>query len=323
MAARGGAVKTIDLRKYFSSTAQKVHFLNLFCEALKADGCCLISHSGVNSDLVSAVRTAAVELFSLSADFKSIYSGREIYGQRGYSNFGAEKAYLSSIADLKEYWTIGREGKSSELHKNFGILQENRWPTAWVKAEAFRLITNELYGKLDTLSQTLMSVVAKDIREDEDEFAKLTMGGDSVLRLAHYPPPPPLNLERSNASTDRDLLSFLMLDTEAEVWDRAGNLLKVPPSEDQILVVVGEMLENLTNGIYKASLHREIGSSQNRDSEARLAISFFAHPRLGTDLSPRSYCVSKAGVSRYPTVLSGQYLEERLQETYTPFLKAC
>ncbi|MCB0336887.1 MAG: hypothetical protein KDD62_11305, partial [Bdellovibrionales bacterium] len=122
-----------------------------------------------------------------------------------------------------------------------------------------------------------------------------------------------------NLRCDRDLFSLVLQDGEAQIRNREGSLVTPGSGSGGILVIVGEMLENLTNGLYRSCLYRSTSSRMNRDKFARLVVSFFAYPCPGTNLGPRNLCIQEVGEGRYPAVSSEDFLGSRLQELYANF----
>jgi isopenicillin N synthase-like dioxygenase len=81
----------------------------------------------------------------------------------------------------------------------------------------------------------------------------------------------------------------------------------------QIIVDTGDMLQNLTNGLFKSTTHRVLNPTNDRDR--RFSLPFFVHPRPEMDLSPLPQCVERTGGRpRYPHLTAGEFLAQRLRE---------
>ena len=89
--------------------------------------------------------------------------------------------------------------------------------------------------------------------------------------------------------------------------------MPVHVSFDHIVVDSGDMLQNVTNGLYKSTTHRVVNP---RDASSdRYSMPCFIHPRREVDLTPMASAVARTGgISRHPAVTAGQYLDQRLRE---------
>ena len=94
---------------------------------------------------------------------------------------------------------------------------------------------------------------------------------------------------------------------------RDGSWMPVHGGLDTIVVDAGDMLQNVTNGLYKSTTHRVVNP---RDSSSeRFSMPCFVHPRRDVDLTPLPGCVARTGgVARYPSLTAGAYLDQRLRE---------
>ena len=73
------------------------------------------------------------------------------------------------------------------------------------------------------------------------------------------------------------------------------------------------MLQNPTNGFYKATTHRVVNPDNSKDP--RFSMPFFVHARSEVDLNPLQSCIEKTGgEKKYPDITAGEYLHKRLVE---------
>ena len=127
----------------------------------------------------------------------------------------------------------------------------------------------------------------------------------SLLRVLHYPP---LNGSetpdaiRASAHEDINLITLLPAANEPglQVQARDGSWLEVPCDFGNLVVNVGDMLQEASGGYFPSTTHRVVnpdGASHNR---SRISIPLFLHPRSEVVLSQRH--------------TAGSYLSERLEE---------
>src|SRR5690606_24814540 len=105
--------------------------------------------------------------------------------QRGYTPFGKEHAKNAEVHDLKEFWHVGRS--LPPHHKYSKEYPENIWPE---ELPNFRNIMNALYEGLDLVGDIMLEALTGPLEVSEDYFKKMTVDGNSILRLLHYPPIP-------------------------------------------------------------------------------------------------------------------------------------
>jgi isopenicillin N synthase-like dioxygenase len=82
---------------------------------------------------------------------------------------------------------------------------------------------------------------------------------------------------------------------------------------DTIVVDAGDMLQNVTNGLYKSTTHRVVNPKDA--SSERFSMPCFVHARREVDLAPLPSCVARTGGEpHYRAVTAGEYLTQRLRE---------
>lgn len=280
-------------------------FVQALGNALETIGFFSLANHGIDAGLIQAAYSASAAVFSLPEAIKASYEDFSLQGQRGFTAFGREHAKKSSQADLKEFWHIGPEGLSPA----------NLWPQ---EVPAFRSVMIPLFQQLQHCADILLAACALYLQLPRPFFQSMTLQGPTLLRVAHYPPIPadvhPASL-RAAPHEDINLITLLCEATRPglELRQADGTWLPIAPIPGQIIVDVGDMLQNLTNGVFKSTTHRVTNPQDDRDR--RFSLPFFVHPRPETDLSPLDGCLatSKAG-QRFPNITAGDYLAQRLQE---------
>ena len=92
---------------------------------------------------------------------------------------------------------------------------------------------------------------------------------------------------RAAAHEDINLITLLPAGSSRglEVKDMAGNWHEVPLCADSMIVNIGDMLQEMTNGEYKATTHRVVVPEGEDGSSDRMSCPCFIHPMPGTYLS--------------------------------------
>ena len=146
----------------------------------------------------------------------------------------------------------------------------------------------------------------------------MTRESDTIVRVLYYPPvapDAPPGAVRSAAHEDINLITLRSGATAEglELLERDGTWRAVHTGFDTIVVDAGDMLQNVTNGLFKSTTHRVVNPPDSRSE--RFSMPCFIHARREVDLSPLPSCVARTGgVARYPGVTAGEYLTQRLRE---------
>ncbi|MGD1862825.1 MAG: isopenicillin N synthase family dioxygenase [Leptolyngbyaceae cyanobacterium] len=287
-----------------SSAAQQA-FVRQLGKALEAIGFFALTDHGIDPNLIQAAYAAAAAVFTLPPAIKNQYEDRVLNGQRGFTAFGREHAKDSLHADLKEFWHIGPEQTRPA----------NLWPQ---EVPAFKSTMLPLFQQLDRCANSLLEACALYLDLPRQFLADTTANSPTLLRVLHYPPVPaalPAAQLRAAAHEDINLITLLCEATTPglELLQTDGSWLPIAAIPGQIIVDTGDMLQNLTNGLFKSTTHRVTNPESDRDR--RFSLPFFVHPRPETDLSPLPGCIERTGGrANFPQLTAGEYLLQRLRE---------
>ena len=302
-------IPVVDLGDWHEGGAARARFVNAVGESLADIGFFAVKNHGIPDSLMTSSYDVAREFFHLPAEVKQRYHHAEKKGQRGYTGMGREHAKDAAAADLKEFWQLGRPNTPHPLYGD---------NIAAPDVPAFAPTFTRLYEQLDDLGVLLLRACAAYIGEAVDTFADMAKDSDTIVRVLYYPPVGggvPAGAVRSAAHEDINLITLLSGATAEglELLRRDGSWMAVHTGFDTIVVDAGDMLQNVTNGLYKSTTHRVVNP---RDSASeRFSIPCFIHARLDVDLTPLASCVARTGgTPKYPSITAGAYLEQRLRE---------
>lgn len=299
-------IPVVDLNLFImgSSTAQ-AQFIETVGHALKEIGFFAVVNHGVDPELIARAYEVTQSFFELPDEVKRKYTDPALKGQRGFTPFGQEHAKNHDWPDLKEFWHIGRETSS------FPNLKPQEVPE-------FHPTLLLLYTQLEDCAQKLLHSLALYLEEPIDLFSQMIKEGDTILRVIHYPtlpPDAPVQSMRAAPHEDINLITLLCEATAPglELLQRDGSWLPIQALPGQIIVDAGDMLQQITNGLFKSTTHRVTNPTQDR--ERRFSMPFFVHPQHTVDLSPLASCIAlTGGDSLFPRITAGEYLHQRLQE---------
>nr|WP_305889011.1 2-oxoglutarate and iron-dependent oxygenase domain-containing protein [Parvularcula maris] len=267
--------------------------------ALMRTGFVVLTDHGIDLSRLHETYETVASFFALPEQTKERYVvGRD--GQRGYTPFGRENAKGNPVPDLKEFWHVGRDA-----------IAPNVWPD---EPEAFRRDVAWLYEELDRVGLDLLRALTSPLEVARAYFDEMAAGGNSVLRLLHYPPIPEgsdPNAVRAAAHEDINLITLLVSASAAglELMDRDGVWRPIEAPADAIIADAGDMLARITNGHIPATTHRVV--NPDGPNTSRYSMPFFLHPRPDAVLS---VLPQFRGEGAAEDITAGDFLAERLAE---------
>jgi isopenicillin N synthase-like dioxygenase len=127
----------------------------------------------------------------------------------------------------------------------------------------------------------------------------------TLLRVLHYPPldgSEEPDAIRAAAHEDINLLTILPAANEPglQVKGKDGNWIDVPCDFGNLIVNIGDMLQEASGGYFPSTTHRVINPEGSDQTRARISLPLFLHPRPDVVLSER--------------YTADSYLTERLRE---------
>jgi len=292
---------------------RKLMFVQAVGDSLKDIGFFALKNHGIPLEAIEDAYRQGDEFFSLGDDVKRSYLQPEIAHQRGYTAFGVEHAKNNPAPDLKEFWQTGRchptSGKTPTYFPNV-------WPVQHVPE--FKQVIDGLYQQMEQLSQNLLQSCSLYLDKPVDWLGSMAEDGNTIMRIIHYPPlgkDVPQGAVRSAAHEDINFITLLVTATAdgLEVMDHDGSWIQVKGDASHIIVDSGDMLQNLTNGLFKSTTHRVVNPENS--TERRFSMPMFVHPRNEIDLTPRQEFVDiTGGKINYQSITAGDYLHQRLVE---------
>lgn len=307
-------IPVVDVRDYHAGGPARQRFIDTVGSALAEVGFFAAEGHGVDQSLVDRAYAAAKAFFSLPEASKRKYTAR-VGGQRGYTGFGQEHAKDSAAPDLKEFYQVGRVdvGADHPVHAEYG---PNVWPDAEVPE--FAKVLTEYYQKVDALGAIFLEACAYYVGGKPGLFRDMAREGDTIVRVIYYPPVgegvPPGSV-RAAAHEDINLITLLPGATAEglEILTRDDEWLPIRAGHDHFIVDSGDMLQNVSNGLFRATTHRVV-NPPDATSE-RFSMPCFIHPASTVDLGPDPLCVARTGgEKRFPDMSAGDYLKQRLAE---------
>ena len=308
------SIPSIDFRLATSEVEEdRTSFVAQVGDALKDIGFFALTHHGIPRALIDETYAQCDAFFDLGEQEKRTYLQPDIGHQRGYTAFGVEHAKDNPAPDLKEFWQTGRAYPEDGTQPTY---PKNIWPTAHV--EGFQSVTETLFSGMETLAKHLLAACSLYLGKPADWLPNMSHEGNTIMRMIHYPPldeSTPEGAVRSAAHEDINFITLLVTATAdgLEVMDHDGSWIQVQGDQDAIIVDSGDMLQNLTNGLFKSTTHRVVNPKES--NTRRYSMPMFVHPRNEIDLTPHpDFVAMTGGKPNYASINAGDYLHQRLKE---------
>lgn len=259
-----------------------------FVQSLHDTGFGVLRNHPIAESTVSSIYQHWLDFFN--GDDKNNY----LFDAEKYDGFFpralAETAKGHSIRDIKEYFHFYPWGRCPEELK----AELDAYYQATVNFAAELLVWVE--------RQTPENV-ASGFREPLSNM--INGSTQSLLRVLHYPPimgDAEPGAIRAGAHEDINLLTLLPAANEPglQVKQRDGSWLDVPCDFGNLIINIGDMLQEASGGYFPSTTHRVINPDGHDSSKARISLPLFLHPRPDVVLSDR--------------YTAGTYLQERLKE---------
>jgi isopenicillin N synthase-like dioxygenase len=262
-----------------------------FTESLHKTGFGVLTNHPLSQQLLNTVYAEWYGFFQNQAKYNYAYDPQKYDGY--FSPTVSETAKGNTKRDLKEFYHIYPWG---------------RYPAEVSDA------ASQYYAEGAALAATLLQWVEEYTpAEVKAKYSMplsdmITGSEQTLLRVLHYPPlqgDEEPGAVRAAAHGDINLLTILPAATAAglQVTGKDGAWHDVPCDFGMLIVNIGDMLQEASDGYYPSTIHRVLNPTGDEAKKSRVSLPLFLHPRPDVVLSDRH--------------TAGTYLTERLQELHS------
>jgi isopenicillin N synthase-like dioxygenase len=316
-------VDIIDFSPYRSddntARARVVDQIDRACQEI---GFLKLTGHDIPLDLLDEVRSVTRRFFALPDSDKRAWVHEPRHPNRGYAPMGGEalgatSGDTSGRPDLFEAFTIGPIDRPRDAYHTSPqagrFFDANLFPST---PDNFGAVWVDYYRCCQRLADDVMSAFAQALGLDVGFFIPYTDRHITAMRALHYPVltvPPQKDQYRIGPHTDFGSLTLLIADdTPGLQVHRDDGWDDVTIEPGVVLVNIGDLMADWTNGRWRSTLHRVMPSAPDRD---RLSITFFHHPNYDAVISALPRPV-KAPVDEplRPPVTAGEYLSDKLRK---------
>uniref|UniRef100_A0ACD5XXM4 Uncharacterized protein n=1 Tax=Avena sativa TaxID=4498 RepID=A0ACD5XXM4_AVESA len=291
----------IDLSRLSNSTAE----VSKLRSALENWGLFLAVGHGLEPDFLGEVMKVTREFFKLPLEEKQKYSnlvnGNEVRIE-GYGNdmVVSEK----QILDWCDRLYVIVEPESRRIY--------SLWPT---QPPSFRDILSEYTARCRNVANLVLENLAKLLNLRDDYFVDmLDENAVTYARLNYYPHcPKPDHVLGMKPHTDASVITIVFIDNNVSGLQMQNNGVwyNVPIVPNALLVNVGDVIEILSNGIFKSPVHRVVTNAKKE----RLSLVMFYTMGPEREIEPVSELVDENRPRRYRKIKTKDYIAQ-LFETF-------
>lgn len=259
-----------------------------FTDSLHETGFGVLTNHPIKQETVLSIYQNWQDFFNSTDKEKFAYNPEKQDGF--FSQKISETAKGFSLKDIKEYFHYYPWGQCPEHLK---VEIQNYFEQAHSLATEL-LSWVEKYSPID-ISSSYSQALSTMIENSEQ----------TLLRVLHYPPisgSEDPGAIRAAAHEDINLLTILPAANEPglQVKQKNDEWMDVPCDFGNLIINIGDMLQEASAGYYPSTTHRVINPSSTRLDKSRISLPLFLHPRPDVKLSER--------------YTADSYLKERLRE---------
>lgn len=271
------------------------------------------------------------------AELDRLHTACQQWGFFQVINHGVSASLLEDFKrEIVDFFKLPLEEKKKlwqqpENHEGFGQLfvvsdvQKLDWsdlfyittlPTSLRKSHLFENLppnlreTLEAYSlELKKLAMTILCQIVKALKMDEEEMRELFSDGVQSMRMNYYPPCPEPDMAIGlTPHSDADALTILfqLNETEGLQIRKDGRWVPVKPLPDAFVVNIGDIMEIVSNGVYRSIEHR---ATVNSTTE-RLSIATFFSSNIDSELGPAHSLVGPDKPAVYRRVPIEKYFKQ-------------
>ncbi len=256
---------------------------NEIFKACTEHGFFYIKEHGVSVHLLAKIEALSRVFFSLPEAVKmEIAMPKAGKAWRGYFPLYGE--LTSGKPDRKEglYFGIELNENDERVQKGIPLHGPNLFPH---QPLGYRETILEYINAVTQVGHTVMKAISLSLGLPADYFyVKYGLDPLILFRIFHYPAQPVSQNEWGvGEHTDYGLLTILLQDANGGLQvESHGEWIDAPPIQNTFICNIGDMLEKMTGGLYRSTLHRVL----NKSAADRLSFPLFFDPGFDTIIEP-------------------------------------
>jgi isopenicillin N synthase-like dioxygenase len=259
-----------------------------FVESLRQTGFGVLKNHPISQDSVA----------SIYANWQAFFNTEEKHAYL-YNKDKQDGFFPQSVSE------VAKGFKKKDIKEYFHFYPWGQCP------DALRDELSDYYKNTSTLAAQLLNWIEQESPAEVSKHYSMPLsqmidGSDqTLLRVLHYPPlagDEEVDAIRAAAHEDINLITLLPAANEPGLQVKAldGSWLDVPCDFGNLIVNIGDMLQEASGHYFPSTTHRVINPEGTDVTKSRISLPLFLHPRPDVKLSERH--------------TAGTYLTERLTE---------
>ncbi|PIN04395.1 Iron/ascorbate family oxidoreductase [Handroanthus impetiginosus] len=286
-------IPVIDMEKLLDSATMESELQRMHNACQEWGFFQLINH-GVDSAVVENTKSGIQNFFNLSMKEKMKFSQKAGEAE-GYGHaFVVSDEQTLDWGDLFFLVTLPTYLRKPHLIPNFP-------PT-------FRDAMDAYSSETKTLAMKILELMAKALNMKTEDMKTLFEEGLQSMRINFYPPcPNPELVTGICPHSDASALTLLLQVNEMEGLQikKDGAWIPVSPLPNAFVVNVGDVLEMVTNGVYRSIEHKGVVNSEKE----RLSIATFLNADLNGDVGPAPSILSPKNPPKFKRIGAADYMK--------------
>ncbi|GLT50664.1 hypothetical protein SLA2020_241340 [Shorea laevis] len=274
---------------------------------------------------------------SVSSELDSLHSACKEWGFFQVINHGISASLLEEFKlEIENFFNLSYEEKKKfwqqpDNHEGFGQLfvvseeQKLDWsdmfyittlPHNLRRVDLFDKLSKKLRETLEAysiemknLALLILDQMGRALRMDAEEIRVSFTDGVQTMRMNYYPPcPEPEMAIGFTPHSDAVALTILfqLNQTEGLQIRKDGRWVPIKPLPNAFVVNIGDIMEIVSNGLYRSIEHRAIVNS-TRD---RLSVATFYSSKLDSELGPAPSIIGPNNPAIFRQVPMEKYFKE-------------
>ncbi|XP_059458117.1 codeine O-demethylase-like isoform X2 [Corylus avellana] len=261
-----------------STKQEEEEVLEQLRSALCSWGCFQAIGHGISSSLLDEIHQVAREFFQQPMEEK--------------------KKYAKGVADFEGYGAdpVPEEGQPLDWSDRLFLdayPEDRRKPKLWPESPpSFRNVLEEYTVKMKKFTETVSKAMAKSLSLEENCFLnQFGERGPLQARFNYYScsERPDLVLGLKSHADGSGYTVILQDDVEGLQILKDNQWFTVPTISDALLVLMGDQMEIMTNGVFQSPVHRVVTNSERE----RISVAMFYTPEPNKEIGPEDGLVNQ------------------------------
>ncbi|KAJ7968827.1 2-oxoglutarate (2OG) and Fe(II)-dependent oxygenase superfamily protein [Quillaja saponaria] len=286
-------VPTIDMKQLLSDEASADIELEKLHSACKEWGLFQLVNHGVSTSLLDKFKHEIEEFFQLPLEEKAKY--RKTGDLEGY---GCDQIITK---DKKLDW-------GDRLYMTTNPLNSRKSHIIPELPYSFRNTLESYIVELQKLAVKVLDFLGRRLKMEKREMGELFEDGRQSVRITYYPPcPQPELVMGITPHTDGTGITILnqVNGVNGLELKKDGIWIPVNVLSNALIVNLGDIIEIMSNGMYKSVEHRAIVNTEKE----RISVAMFISPHLDAEIGPVTSLTSPQNPPIFKTIGMEKYVK--------------